>query len=256
MELAVVLVIVALLLGGLLVPLSTQRDGEAIRGTAKSLGEVNEALLGYAISNGRLPCPASASSSGLESFCNNSDPAVACVATTTLQTLGRCSNPSDGFVPAATLGLTPVDSSGLMLDAWNNRIRYAVSFIADPATSGSSSRYIFTGVQGMKLRTLGSMNNDPNLRVCPDAACATPLTMQAVAVVWSTGKNAGSGGSGSDEIENPNPNSGAHPDPTANKFVSHISTDSAAAGGEFDDIVQWMSPNILYNRMISAGQLP
>ena len=27
-------------------------------------------------------------------------------------------------------------------------------------------------------------------------------------------------------------------------------------GGEFDDLVTWISPNILYNRMISAGRLP
>jgi hypothetical protein len=27
-------------------------------------------------------------------------------------------------------------------------------------------------------------------------------------------------------------------------------------GGEFDDIVTWISPNILFNRMVSAGKLP
>lgn len=143
-----------------------------------------------------------------------------------------------------------------MLDAWNNRIRYAVSFIPDPATSGATTRYIFTGAQGMKSRTLSSLTADPNLRVCPDATCTVALTTQAVAVVWSNGKNAGIGGSGTDEIENQNPNSGTYPDPTANKFVSHLSAGSGATGGEFDDIVQWLSPNILYSRMIAAGRLP
>ena len=108
----------------------------------------------------------------------------------------------------------------------------------------------------MKSRTLSSLTADPNLRVCPDATCTVALTTQAVAVVWSNGKNAGIGGSGTDEIENPNPNSGTYPDPTANKFVSHLPAGSGATGGEFDDIVQWLSPNILYNRMIGAGQLP
>jgi hypothetical protein len=28
------------------------------------------------------------------------------------------------------------------------------------------------------------------------------------------------------------------------------------AGGEFDDIVVWISPNILFNRMVAAGKLP
>lgn len=57
MELTVVLVIVALLLGGLLIPLSAQRDGEAIRGTEKYLADIRDALLGFAVANGRLPCP-------------------------------------------------------------------------------------------------------------------------------------------------------------------------------------------------------
>ncbi len=27
-------------------------------------------------------------------------------------------------------------------------------------------------------------------------------------------------------------------------------------GGEFDDLVVWISPNILFNRMVAAGKLP
>jgi len=29
-----------------------------------------------------------------------------------------------------------------------------------------------------------------------------------------------------------------------------------AATSEFDDIVTWLSPNILFNRMVVAGKLP
>jgi hypothetical protein len=28
-----------------------------------------------------------------------------------------------------------------------------------------------------------------------------------------------------------------------------------AAGGEFDDIVTWISPSVLYSRLVSAGAL-
>ena len=35
--------------------------------------------------------------------------------------------------------------------------------------------------------------------------------------------------------------------------VSHTPTTGA---NEFDDIVAWLSPNVLYNRMIAAGRLP
>jgi prepilin-type N-terminal cleavage/methylation domain len=59
-ELAVVLVIVALLIGGLLIPLSTQIDIRNVADTRRALTEIREAMLGYLVVNGRLPCPASA----------------------------------------------------------------------------------------------------------------------------------------------------------------------------------------------------
>ena len=57
-EMAIVLMIVGLLLGGMLVPLSAQMDQRNISDTQKSLSEIKEALIGYAMANGRLPCPA------------------------------------------------------------------------------------------------------------------------------------------------------------------------------------------------------
>ena len=56
-ELAVVIAIVALLLGALLVPLATQIQGRNVKETRESLAEIKEALMGYAMTQGRLPCP-------------------------------------------------------------------------------------------------------------------------------------------------------------------------------------------------------
>lgn len=56
-ELTVVLIIVALLIGGMLVPLSAQRTMQNINETQRQLSEIKEALLGFAVINGRLPCP-------------------------------------------------------------------------------------------------------------------------------------------------------------------------------------------------------
>jgi hypothetical protein len=67
-----------------------------------------------------------------------------------------------------------------------------------------------------------------------------------VAVIFSLGKNAPTGGTGADEAANINN------DPV---FVSHTPT-PASSGNEFDDLVTWLSPNILFNRMIAAGRLP
>ena len=56
-ELAIVIAIVGFLLGAFLVPLRTQIDAARIRETERMLGEIHEALIGYAIIHGALPCP-------------------------------------------------------------------------------------------------------------------------------------------------------------------------------------------------------
>jgi prepilin-type N-terminal cleavage/methylation domain-containing protein len=247
-EMAIVLVIVSLLLGGLIVPLSAQMDMRNVNDTQKTINDIRDALLGFSSANGRLPCPASNVSNGVESLSG-----------------GACTNPYDGLVPAVTLGIGPTDSNGFAIDAWGNRIHYAL--FPNSAPIGTVTN-IFNTANGIKTATLSSVSAytaaNPLLSVCssggavtgagtPVAACsaAGKLTDSAVAVIYSLGKNAGSGGSGTDETHNPNPNSGVAPDPA---FVSH--EPSATPGNEFDDIVIWISPNTLYNRMIAAGQLP
>ncbi|MCK7493185.1 MAG: hypothetical protein MZW92_18280 [Comamonadaceae bacterium] len=66
-------------------------------------------------------------------------------------------------------------------------------------------------------------------------------------MLFSTGKNAGAG-------------AGAR---RSRKTRTEISSSSPThrpprrrPDGEFDDIVTWLSPNVLYNRLIAAGQLP
>jgi hypothetical protein len=39
-------------------------------------------------------------------------------------------------------------------------------------------------------------------------------------------------------------------------FVSRPFSAANGAGGEFDDIVSWLSTPILFNRMVQAGKLP
>lgn len=251
-EMAITLLIVTLLLGGLLIPLATQVEQKNITETQSELENIKEALIGYAIANGRLPCPASSTSNGLESFAPGGN-----------TTNGICSNFFDGFIPAVTLGITPVDDSGYAIDAWGlsqNRIRYAVTNLS----ADGGLHYTLTQTDGMKTVSDGSdtgmsyIGKKKLLYVCASATgtsatnCGTArtLTNTALAVIYSLGKNAPTGGTGADEAANPNPNS-ANIDPV---FVSH--TMSATAGNDFDDIVTWLSPNILFNRMVAAGKLP
>ena len=237
-ELAVVMIIMALLLGGMLVPLSAQRDIQNLNNTQKQLSEIKEALLGFAAANGRLPCPASPDTSGVENPLGG----------------GACANSKNGFLPGSTLGVGPTDAQGYALDAWGNRIRYAVSNWESGA--GASHPNAFTTVSGIK-----NAWNDPtktivpNLRVCSTSAgiggsaCApdTTLSYETAAVIISSGKNGGAAPAGADELANTDNNS---------TFVSHTQTPTEAAQGEFDDIVVWLSPNILYSRLIAASSLP
>lgn len=230
-EIAIVLLIIGLLLGGMLMPLTAQMEQRRISETQKALDEINQALLGFAIANDRLPCPASPTSNGVESPSGG----------------GTCTNPHDGFIPAVTLGLQQTDSQGYMVDAWGmpqNRIRYAV-------TTANGNAFTTTG--GMRTITMSTLA--PDLRVCASATgitattCGTApaLVNNAPAVVLSLASNAAAGGTGLDEAANLNGDQ---------VFISHQRTGAGAPNGEFDDLVAWVSPNTLFNRMVAAGRLP
>lgn len=237
-EMAIVLLIVSLLLDGLLMPLTAQVERRRANETQRWLEQAREALIGFAIANGRLPCPATLASHGAE------DPAGG----------GTCAV-SDGFLPAVTLGLAQVNGSGYALDGWNSPLRYAVTIARD----AKGNRFTAAdGMQGM-IDDAGnaSLYSLPNLTVCSSgvgitatscgSAGSVSLVTHAPAVIYSLGKNwATGGGSGTDEAANLNGDT---------VFVSHPPAAGASPGGEFDDMVTWLSPNILASRMFRAGTL-
>jgi prepilin-type N-terminal cleavage/methylation domain-containing protein len=245
-ELAVVLIIVALLSGGMLITLSTSRDIALASETQKQLTGINDALLGFVAANGRLPCPASATSNGVESFCTG-DVAAACGAEllTPAPDHGRCQNPFDGFLPGRTLGITPTDAQGYTVDPWNNRVRYGI------ASADDGTNFVFSGRDRIKAAWSAPPLPDTTrmLRICNTAAgaiadcqnLASTVADNAVAVVFSRGPNGGAAPLAADEVENGD-----------NDRVFVSTTNSA----NFDDIVSWLSPNLVYNRMITAGRLP
>ena len=171
-ELAIVLLIVALLIGGMLVPLSAQRDIQNINDTQRQLASINEALLGFAADQRRLPCPAIPNTTGIENPVGG----------------GACTNNFDGFLPAITLGLSSTDAQGYAIDAWGNRIRYSVTNVNTNA---------FTTSGGMQ--TAWSVGLTPDLRVCNTAAnivaagcqAADRMTYTGVARVLARGKSGG-----------------------------------------------------------------
>ncbi len=242
-EVAVVVLIVGLLLGGLLGTYSTQIDLSRTAETKKTLETARDALIGFAAANGRLPCPATVNpphattSNGVEAPLGGG----AC-------TVSGGGMPGLGFFPAATLALTPTDSQGYLIDSWGNRIRYAVTNSGTPPAEFTTQGQIRT-----KLIDGDPNTPSPDLRICTTSTGAssttcsgtsTTLTTSAVAVIFSTGKNGATGGTGADESKNLD---------NDRVFISHEPAPSGAANGEFDDILIWLSPSILYNRILSGG---
>lgn len=273
-EMAVVLTIVALLLGGLLMPFSMQMEQRQYAQTQKTLEEAKEALIGFAMANGRLPCPATAASNGVESFNVGAGGTPA---------NGICATFYGGFLPSATLGISALDANGFALDGFGgvpaNRIRYAVwggdndgDGNEDPILPAGLITDIFTRSNGIKTAGMANIVNaaaNPFIYICAaaPAAGAAPfqncggagnqLTNSVAFVIYSVGKNSAlpTSGIGADEIINSNPNS-----PNANNddvvFVSHPPTPLGAANGEFDDILLWVPTSTLVSKLVSAGQLP
>jgi prepilin-type N-terminal cleavage/methylation domain-containing protein len=257
LELAVTLAIVAVLTGAILVPFVAQVTARNTTSTEKILEDAKESLIGFAAATGRLPCPASPTSNGAEAFHPGPNPVGDA-------NNGRCAL-FVGFLPAATLGFTPVDSEGFAIDAWGtkqNRIRYAVWDGAVPF--GSTNTWPFTKKDGMRAATGASMVGADMFFVCSSsagnnagtncgsAAGTVTLTKNAPVVIWSNGPNAPTGGLSNDEAQNPNVRGG-----TADRiFVSRSRTEAGAAAGEFDDVVTWISVGSLISRMVLAGTLP
>ena len=241
-ELAIAVFVMALLLGGLIVPLQSQVESRRLEETNRILDRAREALLGFAAANARFPCPAAPGANGQESFASGGNAGN-----------GDCSNFFNGFLPAATLGMTPVDASGYALDAWatgstQNRIRYAVS---NATVSGFTNP--FTRTNGMRNAKMANIAGSSLLYVCnggtgvtgSDCGTATTLSSSAIAVIWSLGENAASGGISTDESKNLDNNK---------IFVQAMF--STVAGAEFDDQLTWIGPPLVFNRLIAAGQLP
>jgi len=234
-ELAVVLAIVGLLLASTMYTLSAQVDQRNRNDTQRRLEEAKELLLSFALVNSRLPCPGFAT--GDES---GGGAAV-------------CTNSYDGLLPARTIGFQPTDANGFGLDAWGNRIRYAVS----STTWGTGAR--FTRQHVANSVTAWSITQTPaDLVIC--SVSPTPITATicdantsvtnqttVVAIVFSTGKNTATGGTGTNEARNLD---------TISLFVSRPPDPPSHPSGEFDDMMVWIPVGLLYGRMIAGGVLP
>ena len=240
-ELAIVLFIVSLLIGGLLMPLSAQYEVRGRQETDKALANIREALIGFAVVNGRLPCPG--------------DPSIATgTAGAGLELRsGLGPTPHDnvctfaaGVLPWATLGLPEAD-------AWNNRYTYRVTATFSRGIDSGPTLLSAYGA-GCNLTNVADMPTRCAFALCTQgditvktSVGGNDLATAIPAVVISHGKN-GLGayrtdgtqiaGAAGDELEN------ANGDAT---YVSRV---------EIDDLVMWIPPGVLMGRILASGRLP
>ena len=265
-EMAVVLVIVGLLVSAFLVPLSAQRDLRDYSETKQKIAIIKEGLLGFVVTNRRLPCP-DTDGDGLENLALPlvvNDTPVSGHSTQTF----TCIN-LEGLLPYQTLGLE-------RLDSWSNIFSYRVA----PALSTRTVEWSLNGATGNVVSdtyfTLSSNGNitvrtrgdDPATAGVTESKFISNLVTNAAAVIISHGKNGYGATNYTGVILPAAPASNV--DETANiaagtiknsRFVASPSsacsdTAEGASYCEFDDMVDWLPTQLIFNRMVVAGQLP
>lgn len=231
-EIAVAVLVITLLLSSILVPLTTQIEQRQYAEAEKRLAEVKEALIGFAAINGYLPCPAVSALNGTED-----------------RTSGACTDDGSGnprrvgFLPWVTLGVNSIDP-------WGNLYRYSV----DPDFADANAVFSLADQGDILVQTRNNAGAAVNL------TNASPREIPVV--VLSHGRN-GYGATGEDGNVRSTPAGwGTGLDEYDNAvgdadFWTRTRTANvAAAGGEFDDVLVWISPNVLMARMVAAGRLP
>ena len=224
-ELAIVLIIVGLLLSSLVSPLTAQIDQRNYNETEQQITEIREALIGFAVTNGRLPRPATSVSDGAENPAACADDA-ACT----------------GFIPWTTLGVKRTD-------AWNKMVRYSVS----PAYANATFSLTTQGSKKIQTRD----NAGAISYLIGSAAACSASSPCSPAVIYSAGKNNwGVTEDGTALADASTTNADEDANETATTLFFSRNQSAVPTGGEFDDIVTWIPPYVLMNRMVSAGKLP
>jgi len=285
-EMAIVLVIVTILIGGLAMPLSAQIQARRIAETRADMQAIHDAMLGYAMSHYITPpsctcnydlngdfdttssctetrlCPATAPSTSFPLSFSPTRHHLPCPdapndgnpATTNdddgieeiRDSSGDCTL-SRGALPWATLGVKGHD-------VWGNRYTYAVTAqFANTQTGFTSTPSYSLSSPGYTPPTSG------NLDVYPDSTCGTASIPGVPVIVVSHGPNGRgaqnmSGGTPlaasalpADERQNLIAPSAVSPCSNTTSFVSRAPSDT------FDDLVIWLSANELFNRVCLVG---
>jgi len=268
LEIAIVVLIVSILMGYSMAFFPKQQELRKYQEADREMDKIIEAIVGFAQVNGRLPCPSLAASAGVASGGGLTD----CL------TFG-------GFVPSNTLGFQGrLNIDSLLSDPWSNPYRYYVSD-RDVDSDGDSDFVINGEMREIGLVDVWDATVDPavagtddaidldgQFMICDGAGTSTDDLCTGANTVFgnpggadgpyrgapfvllSLGKN-GDQVPVTDELEN-----------RGNTLTGGYFVKNLAAGettfvkkgftDNYDDIVKWVSPSVLFSKMIEAGQLP
>lgn len=297
-ELAIVLVIVTLLIGGLAVPLSAQIQARRIGETNKTLEEAREAVIGYAMSHTVSP-PTTCTCEYLADTTLNlpdnplvstDDPDSTCPVqlcptsgTTTLNLpLARHYLPcpdindvdpelpvdndgvdgrtdinngvEDRYISGSNKGECITSSGNIpwvtlataAQDAWGNRLHYSLTNDpVDPYGLYGNSTTGFSNVdagdkQICSTSTGGCLSGTVAINVPVVIASYGPNGWGALNINGTTQAAPAS----ADELENTDAD---------NAYVTRFPSKSGDAAGEFDDLVVWISKDLLISRVCQGG---
>ena len=227
-EIAIVIVIIGILIGTILGPISSQTRNSNIKKTETTINQVNDLLMAYFAANGHLPCPATDATNGVESR-------VGFVLTNGCTT-------QHGYVPSVTLAINGnTNENNQLVDAWTMPIRYSV----DDRFSDSGLVDLDGLLDELSALPLLGFLGDANaaLSVCTQSDCSqgNVVANSVPAVVFSTGPDRNTFVSDA-QTENLDED---------NVFISKPPTQ--LEGEEFDDIVDWISPNLLKSYLIELN---
>jgi prepilin-type N-terminal cleavage/methylation domain-containing protein len=256
-ELAIVLLIVSILLAAVLVPLSIQMELRRYADTKKTMDQITEALIGFVLANGRLPCPAEPTIA--DGVANAGVERTACTTAAT----------QAGVLPWVTLNVAETDE-------WGGRFTYRVSsaFADDPATTTTyactpsanptQSSFALCSSGDMKVQSRTTNGNPYNMSSSMLPAVFISHGKNGYGAYRSNGAQIPLTAAGPDETANALPNPLASitattlTTATSREKVEGASgcTDSPGSMCEFDDLVAFIPLFALLNRMVVAGKLP
>ena len=247
-EIAIVLLVVAILLGYSVAMLPVQQELKQYRHANDEMNMIIDQLIAFAQVNGRLPCP------------DDDDPPDGEEDRTGAPPIDNDCNVYYGYLPARTLGIDgKYSGDGALIDPWGSPYRYAVS-----ETDAGDGNFDFVTANGIRDEGMANVVDPaldpPDLYLCSDSATTDPddkdcsdvtgdpVVENVAAVIVSLGKDYEDPATSNIQAENMDDFQVSPP--LDGVFIA------APRREDYDDIVKWVSTNLLFSKMIEAGQLP